>query len=80
MSFKHNRSPIEQVTFKPSQAARRQGVGKRTVMSWLRAGLPYSKLPNGHILIHKDDLDAWIRSFQKKDEAAEMAADLVAKL
>ena len=36
---------------------------KRTVYSWMRNGLKYSRLPSGRILIKLTDVDEFLRRF-----------------
>jgi excisionase family DNA binding protein len=57
---------------KPSVAAKHYGVSLRTFRQWIKMhGLPYSKLPNGRILVCLDDVDQWLRRFQVTNKAAD---------
>jgi hypothetical protein len=62
---------------KPSVGAKYSGVNLKVFREWYqRHGLPYSKLPNGRILVSLDDIDMFLRRFQKtNNQADEMLKD-----
>ena len=51
---------------KVKTVAERSDVSPRTVRSWLKDGLPYSKV-RGTILIKFDQLDAFLESYSVSD-------------
>ena len=51
---------------KVKSIAERSDVSPRTVRTWLRNGLPYSKI-RGTILIKFDQLDAFLESYAVSD-------------
>jgi hypothetical protein len=54
---------------KPSVAAKHFGVSLKVFRSWIKHhGLPYSRLPSNRILISLDDVDLWLRRFQKTNK------------
>jgi len=58
---------------KVKPAAKYAGVSERTIRSWLKAGLPHSRMLSGTILIAYADLDEYIRRFESTtDEVGAM--------
>lgn len=57
------------------QAAGRVHVTERTLFEWRRDGLPSSKV-RGRVLIHRDDLDRWVRNLS--DDLPETVGDPLA--
>ena len=59
---------------KPSIQAKYAGVERRTIYSWLKDGLPHSRLPSGRILIRFEDVDLYLKRFQVADRKAAVGA------
>lgn len=57
------------------KAAAYAGVCKRTFEEWLKAGLPYVKLPSGTRLVAYRDIDRWLEQFRKGGSEIEQLAD-----
>jgi len=57
---------------KPSVAAKYAGVSLKVFRAWIKNhGLPHSLMPNGRILVALDDVDMFLRRFQKTNNQAE---------
>jgi len=66
---------------KPIPAAEYAGVKPRTLRSWLRRGLPHSRLSSGLILIKLTDLDAYITKFREEaDEVDKIVEETMKEL
>lgn len=61
---------------KVKTVAERSDVSPRTVRTWLKDGLPYSKV-RGTILIKFDQLDAFLERFTVEDEQVNRIVDEV---
>ena len=48
-------------------AATYAGISVRTMRSWLKQGLRYSRLRSGHILIKKEEIDKFLECFEVTD-------------
>lgn len=60
-------------------AAEYAGVKERTLRSWLKEGLKYSRLPSGTILIKYAWLDEFLEGFQEKENIADLLAEKTLK-
>ena len=49
---------------KSKRGAQYAGVSERTFRNWLKAGLSYSRLPSGTILIKESWIDDYLERFQ----------------
>ena len=56
--------------------AERSDVSPRTVRTWLKDGLPYSKV-RGTILVKFDQLDAFLESYSVSDNEVDSIVDEV---
>jgi len=56
---------------KVKKAAEYAGISERTLRSWLKGGLVYSRLSSGTILIHRDEIDHFIRRFEVLENEVE---------
>jgi excisionase family DNA binding protein len=59
---------------KIKETAEYSGVSPRTVRSWLRKGLPYSRIPGGCVLIKFSDLDEWLKKFNQTGDIVDQVA------
>ena len=57
--------------FKVKPAARYGGVSERTMRTWLKQGLPHSRMPSGSILIRQESIDLFLHSFEVEEKQAE---------
>ena len=63
---------------KIKKAAQYAGISERTLRTWLKEGLVYSRVRSGTVLIHKDDIDQFIRNFQvTKNEVKEIVDEVM---
>lgn len=60
---------------KVKAASRYSGISERTMRSWLKQGLPHSKMPSGMVLIKEQDIDCYLGNFQIEDNAPEKIAN-----
>ena len=58
------------VWLKPKKAAIYAGIGERTLRTWLKHGLKYSRLPSGAILIKSQWIDEYLEAFTVTDEGS----------
>jgi len=55
----------------PSEGRKYAGVGEKQFVDWYKKmGLRYSRLTNGRILLRYRWIDAFLESFEEKDEAS----------
>jgi len=52
---------------KAKQAAKYAGVSERTVRKWLKAGLKFSQLPSGTVLIRYEWVDDFLASYESEE-------------
>ena len=62
---------------KVKAAAAYCSVSVRTFRTWLKEGLPYSRLPSGTILVAYADIDCWMESFRVDGSRIEELVDQV---
>jgi len=62
---------------KVKSAAAYVSVSVRTFRTWLKEGLPYSRLPSGTILVAYADIDAWLESFRVDGSRVDEIVDQV---
>lgn len=61
---------------KVKSAADYTGMSQRTVRTWLKRGLPHSKV-GGTILIEYRQLDQWLRSFAVEDQVDQLVSEFL---
>ena len=66
---------IEPAWLKPKKAAIYAGISERTFRSWLKQGLVYSRMPSGMMLVHRNDIDDFIRRYQTSEDEVEKMVD-----
>ena len=59
---------IDRGWFRPAEGASYVGVSEKTLYGWLNSGLKWSKV-GGCRLIKKQNLDAYIESFENRADA-----------
>ena len=62
---------------KIKKSAEYAGIGERTLRRWLKDGLVYSRLPSGTVLIHRDDIDRFIKGFRVSENQVDKIANEV---
>ena len=63
---------------KVKNAASYAGVSERTFRPWLNKGLVHSRLPTGTILIHQDNIDAFLKRFEvSRDRVKKLVDDVL---
>ena len=70
---------MEQGWLRIKQAAEYCGVSERTVRSWLKEGLRFSRI-KGIILIRIESLDSWLEKFAVNEKCGEEIDDIVNKI
>lgn len=70
---------MDQGWLKIKSAARYCDMGVRTVRDWLKAGLPYAKLPSGTVLIKRQWIDDFLANYTITNDEAEKQADDILK-
>jgi predicted DNA-binding transcriptional regulator AlpA len=55
---------LQEELLKKHQAAQFIQASVRTIDSYMKQGLPFSKLPSGKVLFRKSQLLAWIEKYQ----------------
>jgi predicted site-specific integrase-resolvase len=65
---------------RPSQAAKYAGVSVKQFRGWMKNGLRYVELPNGRQFTKFYWIDAHLEQFEVKNEAKQMAEELVQDL
>ena len=59
--------------------AKHGGVKERTFRDWLKAGLKYSRLPSGTILIRYSWIDEFLEKYQVNENQVQNIVDEVTK-
>ncbi len=70
---------MDQGWLKIKSAAKYADMGERTVRTWLKAGLPYAKLPSGTVLIKRQWMDDFLATFRTTKNEVEKIVDGVIK-
>jgi excisionase family DNA binding protein len=62
-------------------AARYTGVSERTMRTWLKQGLPHSRMPSGSILISQENIDRFLHSFEvEHNQVEEIVQSLIKEM
>jgi len=70
--------PTQSGWCKPQEGRKHGGnVSMRQLRTWFKNGLRYVQLPNGRIFTKYEWIDAYLKQFEVKDVAKEMADELV---
>jgi hypothetical protein len=65
---------------KPSQGAKYAGVSLKIFRGWLGAGLHHVRLENNRILVKYRWIDKYLEQFEVRNEAKQLADELVNEL
>jgi predicted site-specific integrase-resolvase len=65
--------------YKPKGGAKHGGVSERTFRAWFKQGLVHCRLPSGLVLVHTDDIDAFIRKYQVNVNEVDEVVDEIMK-
>jgi len=61
------------------EGAKHSGVKERTFRGWLKAGLKYSRLPSGTILIRYSWIDEFLEKYQVNENQVDRIVDQAVK-
>lgn len=64
---------------KVKAASRYGGVSERTMRTWLKQGLPHSRMPSGSILISEENIDCFLHRFEVEHNEVEVIVQSLAK-
>jgi hypothetical protein len=68
---------VEQAWGRIADSAIYGGVEKRTVRTWMKQGLPYSRTPSGRVMIRFADIDEFLASYRETPTDAQAEARLL---
>jgi predicted site-specific integrase-resolvase len=61
-------------------ASKHAGVSERTIRTWLKEGLPHSRLPSGTVLIKYEWIDEYLGAFAiKEDQVDKIVTETLGK-